>query len=142
MKQLLVILLALSITINSFATECTIPVKLLEEGSQAPCRGYLFSVDKELQVRIMTRDYSLLKDEITSLNTIVDRLQKKDSISNDILQLEMQKTELWKTRAEDITGKYVAVEENRGRRDFLFVLMGIGLTVLAGWSLGQVSPGR
>lgn len=142
MKKLLALIIALTMPINSFAAECSVPVKFLEEGSPAPCRGYLFSQEKELQVRIMAKDYSLIKDELDSLNKMVEKLQKRDQESEKILNLEMQKTELWKVRAEDITVKYVSVEENRGKRDLMFILMGVGLTVLAGWAVGQASPGR
>jgi hypothetical protein len=141
-KKLLALIIALTMPINSFAAECSVPVKFLEEGSPAPCRGYLFSQEKELQVRIMAKDYSLIKDELDSLNKMVEKLQKRDQESEKILNLEMQKTELWKVRAEDITVKYVSVEENRGKRDLMFILMGVGLTVLAGWAVGQASPGR
>ena len=142
MKKLLALIIALTMPINSFAAECSVPVKFLEEGSPAPCRGYLFSQEKELQVRIMAKDYSLIKDELDSLNKMVEKLQKRDQESEKILNLEMQKTELWKVRAEDVTLKYVSVEENRGKRDLMFILMGVGLTVLAGWAVGQASPGR
>lgn len=139
MKKVLALIIALSLPINSYASECPAPVRLLEEGASAPCRGYLFSPEKELQVRMMVKDYSLVKEELNTLNNMVDRLQKKESESEKIIQLEMQKTELWKTRAEDITLKYTSIEENRGKRDFMFILMGVGITVLAGWSLGQIS---
>lgn len=142
MKKLLALIIALSLPINSFAAECQVPVKLLEEGSPAPCRGYLFSPEKELDVRIKVKDYSLLKQENEVLNQMIERLNKKNSESEKIIDLEIQKTELWKTRAEDITLKYVSVEENRGKRDFMFILMGVGLTVLAGWAVGQAAPGR
>jgi hypothetical protein len=142
MKKLLALIIALSLPMNSYAAECSAPVRLLEEGSPAQCRGYLFSPEKELQVRMMTKDYDLLQKEVTSLNGIVERLQKKDQESDKILELEAQKTELWKARAEDITLKYVSVEENRGKRDFLFILMGVGLTVLSAWAVGQAAPGR
>ena len=142
MRKLVAFILASSLSLNCFATECTSPVRLLEEGTSAQCRGYLFSPDKELEVRMMKQDYAIVKQEKDTLIQMVDRLNKKEADSEAILNLESQKTELWKTRAEDITLKYVSVEENRGRRDFLFILMGIGLTVLAGWTVGQVAPGR
>jgi hypothetical protein len=139
MKKLMALILALSLPLNSFAAECSAPVKLLEEGSSAPCRGYLFSPEKELEVRIKYKEHSLIKDELDSLNKMVEKLQKRDAESEKILQLEVEKTELWKTRAEDVTLKYTTVEENRGKRDLLFVLLGVGLTVLAGWSMGQAA---
>lgn len=142
MKKLMALILALSLPINSFAAECPAPVKLLEENSPAPCRGYLFSPEKELQVRIFKKEYDLMIQEKNALDEIIKRLEKKNFESEKIVQLEMQKTDLWKTRAEDITLKYVTVEENRGRRDFMFILAGVGLTVLAGWAVGQASGSK
>lgn len=142
MKKLLTVFIALSFSVNSFATECSAPVKLIEENSPAPCRGYLFSPDKELEVRVKVLDYSLLKRNLEDLNKIVDKLNKKEIEYNELLELERKKSDLWKTRAEDITLKYVTLEDNKYRRDYMFILMGIGLTVLAGWTVGQVSSGR
>jgi hypothetical protein len=87
----------------------------------------------------MTREFDLQKSELDNLNQTITRYKKKDDEFNKILELESQKTQLWKTRAEDITLKYVTVEESRTKRDFGFILMGIGLTVLAGWTVGQAS---
>ena len=142
MKALMALIIALSMPINSYSAVCQSPVKLLEEGSTAPCRGYLFSEDKELQVRIAIKEYELLKQEADSLNKMIDKLNTKNNLSEKILVLEMDKTELWKAKAEDITLKYTTVEENRGKRDLLFVVLGVGLTVLAGWGLGQAAARR
>lgn len=138
MKTLMALLLVLSMPLNSFA-ECTVPVKLLEEGATAPCRGFLFTPEKELQVRMLKKEYDLLGAETQNLNLMVDKYKKKDIEFNKIIELESQKTELWKTRAEDVTLKYVTVEESRTKRDFVFILMGMGLTVLGAWAAGQVS---
>ena len=130
------LLLVLSMPLNSFA-ECTVPVKLLEEGATAPCRGFLFTPEKELQVRMLKKEYDLLDAETQNLNLMVDKYQKKDIEFNKIIELEAQKTELWKTKAEDITLKYVTVEESRTKRDLAFILTGVALTVLAGYAIGQ-----
>lgn len=139
MNKLIALILSLVLPYSSYAAECQNPVKLLEEGSPAPCRGYLFSPEKELQVRIMSREYTLLKEENVNLDQVVDKLKKINYEYNRILELEEQKTQLWRTRAEDITSKYIEAETNRGRRDMLFVVLGVGLTVLAGWSMGQAA---
>lgn len=137
MKKLVAVILSISLLpISSFA-ECTKPVTSLESGATVPCRGFLFTPEKELEVRILTKQYDLLESENKSLNLITDKLKKKDEEFSKVIDLQIQKTELWKNKAEDITLKYVTVEESRTKRDFAFVLMGIGLTVLAGWSIGQ-----
>lgn len=138
MNKFLAILLSISLPISSFA-ECTKPVTSLEEGSITPCKGFLFTPEKELEVRIMVKEYELLEQETKTLNLIIDKQDKKSIEFNKIIDLEQQKTELWKTRAEDITFKFVEIEEKRTRRDFAFILMGIGLTVLSGFAIGQAA---
>jgi hypothetical protein len=138
-KKLMVILISLSLPLNSYATDCSVSVKLLEEGTPAPCRGFLFDPKKELEVRMMKKESELLQIETETLNLMVDKYKKKEVEFNKIIDLQSEKTELWKVKAEDITLRYVAVEESRTKRDFMFILMGVGLTVLAGWSMGQAS---
>jgi hypothetical protein len=138
MKKLLAILLSLSMPLSSFA-DCVKPVTLLEQGAQAPCKGYLFTPEKELEVRLTVKEAELLKAETQALNLIVDRYKKKDAEFNKIIDLQIDKTELWKTKAEDITLKYVAVEENRTKRDFWMVVLGVALTVGAGYAVGQAA---
>lgn len=142
MNKFVALLLAVIMPTQAFATECQAPVKLLEEGSPAPCRGYLFSPDKELEIRIKSKEHSLLQEEISYLSKVVDNMKKKESESDKILELEAKKTELWKSRAEDLAIKFTEVRERQDRRDAVFVLLGIGLTVLAGWGLGQAAAGR
>jgi len=139
MKKLLAILISLSLPLSSFAAECIAPVKLVEEGAPAQCRGFLFSPEKELEVRLMKKDHDLLVLEVKELDLISDKSKQKDLELKKIIELEEQKTELWKSKAEDITLKYIAVEENRTKRDFGFILMGVGLTVLSAWAVGQAA---
>jgi hypothetical protein len=138
MKRLIAIALTISLPISSFA-DCTKPVTSLEEGAKAPCTGYLFTPEKELEVRLMKKESELLKAETENLNLMIDKYKKKEVEYTKVIDLQIDKTELWKTKAEDITMKYVAVEENRTKRDFGFILMGIGLTVLSGWAIGQAA---
>lgn len=141
MKNLMALLVSLTLAVNCFATECLVPVKSIEEGSPAQCKGFLFSPAKELEVRLMKKDYDLYKLEVETTNAIIDRYQKKEFEFEKVFELESKKADLWKTRAEDITLKYVSLEENRGRRDFMFILAGVGLTVLSAWAMGQAAQG-
>lgn len=141
MKKIMALLVSLSLAVNCLATECSVPVKSLEEGNISPCKGFLFSPTKELEVRLMKKDYELYKLEVETTNAIIDRYKKKEYEFEKVIELESQKTDLWKTRAEDITLKYVSLEENRGKRDFMFILAGVGLTVLSAWAMGQAAQG-
>jgi hypothetical protein len=137
-KYVLAALLALNMP-TSVLAECVKPVAALEQGAPAPCKGFLFSPKKELEVRLLSKESELLKVELETLNLMVDKYGKKSVEYEKIIDLHISRTELWKAKAEDITLKYVAVEESRTKRDITFILVGVGLTVLAGWSLGQVA---
>lgn len=141
MSKIKAILLSLILCSNSLATECLVPVKTLEEGNISPCKGFLFSPVKELEVRLMKKDYELYKLELETTNAIIDRYKKKEYEFEKVIELESKKADLWKTRAEDITLKYITLEDTRGKRDLMFVLAGVGLTVLAGYAIGQAAQG-
>jgi hypothetical protein len=139
--KLLTGLLILSMVIPQYgiAGECQKPVTLLEEGASAPCRGYLFTPPKELEVRIQNEENKLLNKEIEFKDLKIDKLNKSLLESDKIIELEQQKAELWRARAEDSTRKLVESEDGRGRRDFWMVVLGVALTVGAGYAVGQAA---
>jgi len=140
MKSLLVLTLIFSLIcpVNSLAS-CTKPVQELQEGQKAPCRGYLFSPTKEQYVRIQVEDNALLKKEIELKDLKVTILYEDMGKSNEIVNKEREKTELWRLRAEDSTKKLIESEDGRGSRDFLMVILGVALTVGAGFAIGQAA---
>lgn len=137
MKTSICLVLALTFPINSYA-DCAKPVTLLEQGASAPCRGYLFTPEEELQVRIIKKNSLLDQQEIEGLNNIVDRLQKKDSNNEAILKDKDQQIDLWKVRAEDSTLKLVKYDENKQTRDALLVGSGFLLAMLSAWAWSRV----
>lgn len=66
MKTLLAAFLILSTPNLVFAASCPKPVVLLQEGSPAPCTGYLFSPETELEARIAIQTQDK-KDEIIKI---------------------------------------------------------------------------
>jgi len=140
MKKFLTLLLVFSLIlpIQSMA-DCPKPVTLLEEGTSAPCRGFLFTPQKELEVRLLNEDNKLLGKEIEFKDIKIDKLNKSLFESDKIYDLERQKTELWRLKAEDSTKKLIESEDGRGKRDLLFVILGVALTVGAGFAIGQAA---
>ncbi|MCH6573616.1 MAG: P-II family nitrogen regulator [Bacteroidetes bacterium] len=51
MKSFIAVILSLSLASSAFA-DCSKPVQFLKKGVPAPCEGFLFSKDKEQEVRI------------------------------------------------------------------------------------------
>lgn len=118
--------------------ECTKPVTFLEQGAQAPCSGFLFTKEKEREVRLMAEDYKLLQEELQIKNKKIELTLKDLRLSDDIIQKEREKGELWRLTAEKSTLGLVKASEDQGKRDIWMILLGVGLTIGAGYALGQV----
>jgi len=138
MKKLLCCILVNIVTFQSFA-DCTKPVTLLEQGASAPCRGYLFTVEKEKEIRLINEDVKLLKEEISYKDSKIKLLSANLNLADDILQKEREKTELWRNTAEKSTLQLIKSNEGQSRRDLYMILLGVVVTVGAGFAVGQAS---
>ena len=118
---------------------CEKPVSHLVKDQKAPCEGYLFSPEKELEVRIKNENYKLLLEQTKIYLQQITLFKSQVVITEEIAEKEKKKAELWRTRAETITEKYVTQEERRGWRDWMFISAGVLLTIGAGWGVGQAS---
>lgn len=136
MKQLLSLLLALMLSLPANA-DCSKPVTTLESGTPAPCRGFLFTPEKEHEVRLMGEDYDLTKQELDLKTKKIDLLIKSQSDTDFIIKKERDQSELWRKAAEDSTLKLTEKENRQGYRDWLMIFAGIALTVGAGYAVGQ-----
>lgn len=79
MKLLLSLLLASSL---SFATVCPQPVKYLTEGSAAPCAGYLFSPEKEQEVRIKIDQFEPMEKLIKNQDELISVLNQRVQLAH------------------------------------------------------------
>lgn len=139
MRYLLAIILVVGLVIPGQLFACEKNVYYLVKDEKAPCTGYLFSPKKQEELQIMDREYKLLQKELPLYHRQIELLNKTVEYSERIADKEREKAELWRKTAEDITLKYVEVEEGRWKRDMFFLGSGILLTVLAGWMVGQAS---
>lgn len=139
MKKIVATLLIGSLTTTQLKAECDKPVTPLKTGEQAPCLGYLFSPEKELEVRVKNEEFKLLMEQ-TKLYIQQTELYKSElKISNEIADREREKAEIWRKAAEQSSMNVLNMQESRQTRDLLFILAGVGLTVAAGYAVGQVS---
>lgn len=115
------------------------PVTPIQAGEVAPCTGYIFTPAKELELRQMNEDYKFSQEQIKLYLQQKELYKQELEVSNKIAEKEAAKAEIWRQAAEDSTTQYVKLEEARTTRDYLFLLAGIGLTVLSAWSIGQAS---
>lgn len=138
-KFLPILLVGTMLSEAAFAGGCSQPVFHLLPNQGAPCEGYLFSPEKEKELRLMNEDYTFLKQELDLREKQVDKLQKSVTLLEEVNDKEQQKAELWRAKAEDSTKKYMESEDGRGRRDLLFLIGGVVLTCAAGWAIGQAA---
>jgi len=120
----------------SYGETCA-KVSLLNKGDTAACKGFLFSLEKEQEVRRIHQEYFLLKEELSLQQ---QELQKyKELIQNVeiLMEKEQKKTEVWRIRAEDLTEKYTKTIDSRTTNDILFFCLGIGLTIGSAFVLKQ-----
>jgi hypothetical protein len=114
-------------------------VTVLNKAEKAPCRGYLFSPEKEKEVYIKIEENKLLKKEIELKDLKIEFFLTDVKDVEAISKREAEKAELWRVRAEDSTKKLVESESKRGMRDILFLILGIGLTLGAGVAMGAAA---
>lgn len=118
---------------------CDNPVTHLKKGEPAPCTGYLFSPEKEQEVRITVQEYAIQKEELELKTKKINLLLDSNKYLEEISKKEAEKAELWRSRAIESTEKLVSVESNRGKRDWMFLIGGVILTIGSGYALGQAA---
>lgn len=122
---------------HSGLAECVKEVTLLNQGDPSPCRGYLFTPEKELKVRIMNEENKYFQQQVDILNKQINLLNDSLKLQEEISGKEREKAELWRVRAEDSTRKLIDSEDGRGKRDLLFVIGGVLLTLGAGYAASK-----
>lgn len=96
MKKSLSLFLSIFLYLQYSFGDCSKPVQYLTEGKPAPCTGYLFSPEKEKEVRQKVEDHSRLlelakkQDELITIQDL--RLAKQIEI-NDNLRKQNQHME-------------------------------------------------
>lgn len=80
------------------------PVKQIDKGEPSPCNGYVFSVEKEKEVRLKILDLDYYKAVSDSKTREVELFKEEN-------QLLMDKSKLWKVEAEN-QAKALASERN------------------------------
>lgn len=137
MSKTLSLILVMAFSTKALA-DCK-PVTPIQAGEVAPCPGYIFSPAKELELRQEHEDYKFSQEQIKLYLQQKETYKQLLEASDKIAEKEATKAELWRKAAEDSTTQYVKLEEARTTRDYMFLVAGIGLTVLSGWALGQAS---
>lgn len=138
LKKLIVIINCFVLFYSPIAyTACQKPVELLNKGNAAPCTGYLFSPDKNKELFKINEEHKIYKQQLEMKDLLINNLYYDIKKHNEAFEKSREQTEVWEKRANETTDKLFKTQESRGTRDFMFILMGVGMTVLAGWAIGQ-----
>ena len=136
-NKLISIIVTWLILHSQISLGCVNPATQLKKGEEAPCTGILFSPEKEKEVRIKIQEHEVLEEQIRLQKVKIELLLSNEEYLNKIYKLEAEKAELWRIRAEESTEKLMSSAQNRGKRDWLFLITGVVLTVGAGYAVGQ-----
>lgn len=128
--KLLTLILSLSLTSKAFS-DCS-PVTPIQSGQIAPCTGFIFTPEKELELRIKNENYKSLLEQ-SKIHIQQKELNKKLlEDSEQIAYKEREKSEVWKKQAELLAEKNTKSEDIRNIRDWVFFGLGIGVSILTG----------
>jgi hypothetical protein len=100
-KYLVVLFLIPSLT----WAECKQPVSLLKEGEKAECLGYLFTPEKEAEVRTKIANYNNLDLITKKQDELIDILNKR--VYNQIEQNQLLSNQLELREKESFTQKAI-----------------------------------
>ena len=136
MKRLISIILLLAAPF-SYAN-CKLPVTYVKEGQPAECSGYLFTIEKEAEVRLIKDQLDNLQAEMDIRNKQIEIYTKDFKIFGDIQTKQTQEVELFRNAAQDATSKYIASQNDRFIRDLLCFGAGIALILLGSFVVKNV----
>lgn len=81
----------------------------------------------------------MVKQEVELKDLQIKLLSKDIKDTEFIIQKEREQAELWRKRAEESTLLLTKKQDNQGLRDWGMLLLGVVITVGAGYAVGQAS---
>lgn len=69
--------MSLAFVANQAMANCPVPVQYVHEFELAPCSGYLFSPEKELEVRLKVDQFNLLEEYSATQADVNEALNKR-----------------------------------------------------------------
>lgn len=102
MKYLLPLFLMISLTANA---NCDKPVTSLKEGDKAPCQGYLFTEQKELEVRYKIETYDTMSNLVKKQDEMINILTQR--IDNNQKQIDVYDQKLQNQASSEFYQKLI-----------------------------------
>jgi len=119
--------------------ECPKPVQYYDKGQSVNCSGYLFSPEKELQLRLRNEEYKLLVEQTKLYIQQLEFYKKEVEALEKISKKQEEKVELWKTSSETNLNKYLELKEKEQQQEYIIFIAGIGTTLLTALSISQLT---
>lgn len=139
MNKVLATILAFALSGQAVAEECQAPVTVIQSGQASPCDGFIFSKQKEAEVRYKIIDYDLLTEQSKLYLQQKELYQKALEDSEQISDKETQKSELWRQNAEKATQKLTEQHDSSYTRDLVAFGLGLLTSIATVYALHNVS---
>jgi len=126
MKNLLIITMLLIFN-GSFACD---PVKFVEKGNPAPCSGYLFTPEKEREIRLQLVELEFEKQLVISKDRQIE-LHKQEN------KLITERYDLWRVEAKELSSDLSKERNNNFWRNTLYFALGMIITTGVTYAVNQ-----
>lgn len=136
--RIIKVLILQAFLVTSLQAECPKAVTKLKSGQKAPCTGYLFSPEKEQELYKQKEELKITLKQLQIQKDLTELHKKNSDTILDVVEKEQKKTEIWRKAAEDSTSKLIKSEEGRGKRDLIFLILGVIVTGTAAYTLDKV----
>lgn len=132
----LILLLLVFYSVPALSCDKVTPVI---NGELIKCDGMFVPIEKMKEITILKLSYEelLKQSELQLQKEVIIKEQLK--LTEEMMEKERKRTNIWRKKTIEMTEKYIEVEDNRGKRDWVFLSSGIILTVLAGFAVGAAS---
>jgi len=105
-------------------------VKFVRQGEPSPFTGYLFSVEKEKELR-------LLDQKLEFANMKVDLLKKSNELQNEMLTISAQRSEMYKTNSDSLSKQLADHKSDNFWKNTLYFSLGAVLSGVVAYGVSR-----
>ena len=126
MKRSLAIILSISICFPAYAAD----VKYVKEGEPVPYTGYLFTPEKEKELR-------LLDDKLSLSEQKINLLKSTNELQTQLIDNGNKRIEIYQKQVDYLGEKVVSTEDKSFWKSTLYFTLGAVLTGAVAYGLSQ-----
>lgn len=139
LNKYLIICICFNLIVSFSIAKCPKQVQFLDKNERSPCRGYLFSPEKEKVVYHLNEEINALREEMVLKNKIAENYKLDILDLEKIVQKRTDQTQIWENRAIESTEKFYKSQANRGTRDFILFGAGVLSAILIGFGVAKIA---